>query len=302
MLTHVDRNLAVSNLMAAASAEYIDATTAGNHFVKVNDGFAVYGQNGILTEVVHTPFAGGAFSQQAFAVVGPNDMYFASPTSASTFQLVRAGVDGVATPITTDITGTPRFINVGTDRVIVAYDDPVNTGQSLASFDLMGANPVMLETGVASMDLDFFQFPGIGSNRLAYELTGVGVVDVAQDGSDRIVYTGAGLIWVSVDGDLTFDAVANVDRLYLGSDAPGGEKQVESVLPGNAGSRILLGTLPLDFDMVGVSSFYSRTVMVTATDSNPSAPNSDVYFADGAAAGSLQQVTATPSGFELGVL
>ena len=302
MLNHVDRNLAVTNLMAATSASYIDATTAGEHFLELDNGFAVYLQNGTLVEVSHTPFAGGTFDIQDFAVVGEDDLYFASPTSAGTFQIVRAGGDGIATPVTMDIIGTPRYLNVGDTRLVVAYDDPVNTGQSLVTFDLLGANPVMLETGVAGVDLDFFRFPGLGANRLAYNLTGVGVVDVALDGSGRVDYPGTTLAGVTIDGDLDFDAASLVARLFLSSDGPGGAKQVESVLPGNPASRILLGTLPAAFDGFGVSGLYSQSVMITATDTDPGGPQSDVYFADGAAAGSLQRVTDTPTEFEVGLL
>ena len=302
MLTHVARDLTVSNLAAAASAEYIDVSAGGDHFVDLGDRFAAYRQNGTLVDVNFTPVAMGSFEPRDFTLVGVDAMYFASPTGAATFEIVRALGDGTAMAVTGDIAGTPRHLNVSDTGIRLVYDDTLNGGMSYVTMDLAGNNPVMLETGAASIEATQLQTPGALSSRVAYELPGVGVVDVSEDGTDRQLYAGAKLVGVSLGGDLALDSAADVNRLYLSTNPGSAGLQVDSVTPGVPSSRIVLGTLPVAFDDVSVTALYSDTVIITGTITIGPNPQADVFFADGTAAGSLVQVTDTPMEFELGVL
>ena len=302
MLTRVDRNLVATNLAPATEAQYIDVTGDGDAFLFLGDRFASFRQSGALVDVTTMPVSMGATSPEDLAVVGADALYFPNATSGSTFQLVRALGDGSSAQITGDITGSPIFMTVTDSRVLVGYDDGTNGDQSLVSFDLNGGDMQMLETAVTGLGLSLFSFPGTTSERIAYEVTGVGVVDVMDDGTDRQVIADASLVGISIAGPLPFHSAADFDAFYVTTTLPSGNLQLEVVEPGLPATRTVLGALPMGVDQVSVTAFFSETAIVTGITNAGASSQSDVFFVDPAQANSLSQVTDTPTEFDLGLL
>lgn len=302
MLTRVDRNLVTTNLAPATEAQYIDVTADGDAFLFLGNRFASFQQSGALVDVTTTPVSIGVTLPEDFAVVGADALYFPNATSASTFQLVRALGDGSSATITGDITGSPTFMAVTDSRVLVGYVDSTNGDQSLASFDLNGGDLQMLETAVTGLSASLFSFPGTTSDRIAYEVTGVGVVDVMDDGTDRQVIADASLVGISIAGPLPFHSAADFDAFYITTTLPSGNLQLEVVEPGLPATRTVLGALPMGVDQVSVTAFFSETAIVTGITNAGASSQSDVFFVDPAQANSLVQVTDTPTEFDLGLL
>ncbi|MEM6674112.1 MAG: hypothetical protein AAF726_14805 [Planctomycetota bacterium] len=302
MLTFVDLSLAVTDLRAAAAAAYVDVTDAGATFLSLPSGFACFRQDLTLVDVAFTPSAPGSFMIDQFAVVGRDALYFASPTGANSFEIVRALADGTAVAVTASVAGDPFYVNVTDDRVLYAFDDPGAGGQSLMSVDLLGGDPRALETGTAGLDLTRFSGPGIAASRIAYEVSGLGVVDVADDGSDREVYANAELIGTSFPDELSLSSSLGVAELLLLTPVGTGGWTFESVVPGDTASRRTIGALPQEFDDASATSFFTRTGLLTAIGGASSGMQTDVYWYDLERAGSLVRITNTLQVFEIGVL
>lgn len=303
-LTHVARDLTVTNLAAASEASYIDATNGGDAFLFLGDRFASYRQDGSLVDVAFVPSGNGTFDPEDIVAADADALYFFSAPSGTTFEVVRALGDGTAAPITLEFMGTPNFLTISQSRVLFGYLDALNGGESLVSVDLMGGDQVMLETGADGLDASLSRFPGTNAVRLIYELESAGstdVIDIADDGTDRQVYADARLAGLSVAGDLFFHAATNVDAVYITTAAPAGNLRIEVIEPGAPATRATMGLLPLGFEQANIISFYTSTAIVTGTRTTGT-PASDVFFLRKNQPNSLVRVTDTSSTFELGVL
>lgn len=302
MLTRVTRNLVTTNLAPVTTAEYIDINADGDTFLFLGNRFGSFRQNGTLATFANGIAAATFFAPEDFAVVGAEAMFFPAATSGASFGLWRATGDGSAGPITGDFMGTPTFVQVTPSRVIVGYADQVNGGTSLVSLDHLGNDLVLLEIGALNLDITRFKFPGISSNRIAYEVEGEGVIDVQDDGQDRQVHAGARLAGVSISGDLTVHSSSEIDALFLTTTRPAGNLRLEAVTPGNPNTLRSLGSLPLGVDTVSVTAFYSDSALVTGTFNAGANFQSDIWVAQTSQGNSLVRVTDSALEFDLGLL
>lgn len=298
MLTRVTAGLAVTNLTSTSTASVVDGTDDASAFFAVDAGFGCIRSDDSYVDVAFTPVASGSFSPSDFAVAGSTALYFASPTGANSFEIVRALTDGSAAAVTADIPGTPTYLNVTPTRVLCGYDSPAGGGSNLTSFDLDGGDEQTLEAGVAGIELAPLRTPGLTTERVVYGLTGIGTVDVATDGSDRRLLSGATPAGVAFAQELTLGNAFSIASVYLTSPAPAGGTTLSSLVPGDAGGPVELGVIPAGFTDVSASALFTGTAIVTALD----AGQSDVFVATSGVADSLRRVTSTPSTFELGTL
>ncbi len=296
MLTLVARDLSVTNLTAATSAVLIDVTNARDGFFSLADGFGIVRSDLSYVDVSFTPAAAGSFDLDEFAVVGEDAMYFASPTGAGSFEVVRALPDGSAAAITGDLMGAPTFLNVTPSRVLCGFAGVAD--ETLLSFDLLGGDEQTLESGVTSIEYGAYVSPGIQPERIVYSVPELGVVDVASNGAGRQVFSDSTVAGLSFETTLSFGNALSVSSVFLSSPAPMGGTSLTSMTPGDASSRVEVGVIPPGFTTVSAAGLFTSTVIITAID----AGQSDVFVATEGSAGSLRRVTDTPTRFELGAL
>lgn len=296
MLTLVAPDLSVTNLTAATSANLIDVTDGRDGFFNMSTGFGIVRSDLSYVDVSFTPAAAGPFDLDEFTVVGEEAMYFASPTGANSFEIVRALPDGSAAAVTGDIMGEPTFLNVTSSRVLCGVTDV--PGESLLSFDLLGGDEQTLESGASSIEFGAFVSPGIESERIVYSVPEIGAIDIGTDGGGREVFAGSAVAGMSFEPTLSFGNALFVSSVFLSSPAPTGGTSLVSMTPGDAGSRVEVGIIPPGFTTVSAAGLFTSTVIVTAID----AGQSDVFVATEGSADSLRRVTDTPTRFELGAL
>ena len=294
-LLHVDRNLVETTLRPAMQANEVGRTASGGVYLWVYDGFVHYRADGTLVDVVHTPVFPPLFQMQLYTRVIGEDLYFFTPTSATSFQAVRGRPDGTATVFPETFVGVPNAI-LGTESrvVVLSFGLP----SQLVSFALDFTDRVVLGSGQVLVTTGAFgDGPGVGGLIVFCERTQV--VDVRADGTDRIEHPNARLRGVTIDSSLTLDRQPRIVEAVLTRPLPGGTVAIDIATVGSTAAPQRMGELPIAFQEGFSSGLLSGTNLVTAVPDPAMPTESDIFFFERARPGSLTRVTDTPGVLEI---